>query len=175
MNYGTIKKYDIANGLGVRTTLFVSGCTNHCPGCFQKETWDFDYGKPYTEKTEQDILDSLDHEYIDGLTLLGGEPFEFSNQEALIRLLRKVKERFPTKSIWCYTGFVLDQDLLLGGKRHGPYTEEMLSYLNVLVDGPFQEERKNIMLKFRGSENQRIIDVPASFAKQEIVLLEDLM
>ncbi|MCI9041670.1 anaerobic ribonucleoside-triphosphate reductase activating protein [Dubosiella newyorkensis] len=175
MNYGTIKKYDIANGLGVRTTLFVSGCTNHCPGCFQKETWDFDYGKPYTEKTEQDILDSLDHEYIDGLTLLGGEPFEFSNQEALIRLLRKVKERFPTKSIWCYTGFVLDQDLLLGGKRHGPYTEEMLSYLNVLVDGPFQEERKNIMLKFRGSENQRIIDVPASLAKQEIVLLEDLM
>ena len=145
MNYGTIKKYDIANGLGVRTTLFVSGCTNHCPGCFQKETWDFDYGKPYTEKTEQDILDSLDHEYIDGLTLLGGEPFEFSNQEALIRLLRKVKERFPTKSIWCYTGFVLDQDLLLGGKRHGPYTEEMLSYLNVLVDGPFQEERKNII------------------------------
>ncbi len=175
MNYGTIKKYDIANGLGVRTTLFVSGCTNHCPGCFQKETWDFDYGKPYTEKTEQDILDSLDHEYIDGLTLLGGEPFEFSNQEALIRLLRKVKERFPTKSIWCYTGFVLDQDLLLGGKRHGPYTEEMLSYLNVLVDCPFQEERKNIMLKFRGSENQRIIDVPASLAKQEIVLLEDLM
>lgn len=175
MNYGTIKKYDIANGLGVRTTLFVSGCTNHCPGCFQKETWDFDYGKPYTEKTEQEILDSLDHEYIDGLTLLGGEPFEFSNQEALIRLLRKVKERFPTKSIWCYTGFVLDQDLLLGGKRHGPYTEEMLSYLNVLVDGPFQEERKNIMLKFRGSENQRIIDVPASLAKQEIVLLEDLM
>ena len=175
MNYGTIKKYDIANGLGVRTTLFVSGCTNHCPGCFQKETWDFDYGKPYTEKTEQDILDSLDHEYIDGLTLLGGEPFEFSNQEALIRLLRKVKERFPTKSIWCYTGFVLDQDLLLGGKRHGPYTEEMLSYLNVLVDGPFQEERKNIMLKFRGSENQRIIDVPASLAKQEIVLLEVLM
>lgn len=159
----------------MRTTLFVSGCTNHCPGCFQKETWDFDYGKPYTEKTEQDILDSLDHEYIDGLTLLGGEPFEFSNQEALIRLLRKVKERFPTKSIWCYTGFVLDQDLLLGGKRHGPYTEEMLSYLNVLVDGPFQEERKNIMLKFRGSENQRIIDVPASLAKQEIVLLEDLM
>ncbi|WP_348665028.1 anaerobic ribonucleoside-triphosphate reductase activating protein [Dubosiella newyorkensis] len=175
MNYGTIKKYDIANGLGVRTTLFVSGCTNHCPGCFQKETWDFDYGMPYTEKTEQEILDSLDHEYIDGLTLLGGEPFEFSNQEALIRLLRKVKERFPTKSIWCYTGFVLDQDLLLGGKRHGPYTEEMLSYLNVLVDGPFQEERKNIMLKFRGSENQRIIDVPASLAKQEIVLLEDLM
>ncbi|MEY8543372.1 anaerobic ribonucleoside-triphosphate reductase activating protein [Dubosiella newyorkensis] len=175
MNYGTIKKYDIANGLGVRTTLFVSGCTNHCPGCFQKETWDFDYGMPYTEKTEQEILNSLDHEYIDGLTLLGGEPFEFSNQEALIRLLRKVKERFPTKSIWCYTGFVLDQDLLLGGKRHGPYTEEMLSYLNVLVDGPFQEERKNIMLKFRGSENQRIIDVPASLAKQEIVLLEDLM
>ena len=175
MNYGTIKKYDIANGLGVRTTLFVSACTNHCPGCFQKETWDFDYGMPYTEKTEQEILDSLDHEYIDGLTLLGGEPFEFSNQEALIRLLRKVKERFPTKSIWCYTGFVLDQDLLLGGKRHGPYTEEMLSYLNVLVDGPFQEERKNIMLKFRGSENQRIIDVPASLAKQEIVLLEDLM
>lgn len=175
MNYGTIKKYDIANGLGVRTTLFVSGCTNHCPGCFQKETWDFDYGMPYTEKTEQEILNSLDHEYIDGLTLLGGEPFEFSNQEALIRLLRKVKERFPTKSIWCYTGFVLDQDLLLGGKRHGPYTEEMLSYLNVLVDGPFQEERKNIMLKFRGSENQRIIDVPASLAKQEIVLLEGLM
>lgn len=175
MNYGTIKKYDIANGLGVRTTLFVSGCTNHCPGCFQKETWDFDYGMPYTEKTEQEILNSLDHEYIDGLTLLGGEPFEFSNQEALIRLLRKVKERFHQTSIWCYTGFVLDQDLLLGGKRHGPYTEEMLSYLNVLVDGPFQEERKNIMLKFRGSENQRIIDVPASLAKQEIVLLEGLM
>lgn len=170
MNYGTIKEYDIANGQGVRISLFVSGCTNHCPYCFQPETWDFDYGQPYTKETEKKILDFLQNDFIQGLSLLGGDPFEFSNQEVLTQLCRKAKEKYPQKDIWAWTGFLLDQDLLDGGKRHCEVTDELLSYIDVLVDGPFIQEKKNIQLAFRGSENQRVIDVKKSLAQKEIVL-----
>ncbi len=173
MNYGNIKKYDIANGEGVRVTLFVSGCTNHCFNCFQPETWDFDYGQPFTNDTMRELLEALKPDYIQGLTLLGGDPFELSNQEGLIELLREVKKQYPEKDIWSYTGFILDQDLLDGGRRHGPYTDEMLSYIDVLVDGPFIQDKKNISLKFRGSENQRVIDLKKSLKKQEVILYLD--
>ncbi|MEY8256787.1 anaerobic ribonucleoside-triphosphate reductase activating protein [Erysipelotrichaceae bacterium 66-17] len=173
MNYGNIKKYDIANGEGVRVTLFVSGCTNHCFNCFQPETWDFDYGQPFTNDTMRELLEALKPDYIQGLTLLGGDPFELSNQEGLIELLREVKKQYPEKDIWSYTGFILDQDLLDGGRRHGPYTDEMLSYIDVLVDGPFIQDKKNISLKFRGSENQRVIDLKKSLKEQEVILYLD--
>ncbi len=173
MNYGNIKKYDIANGEGVRVTLFVSGCTNHCFNCFQPETWDFDYGQPFTNETMRELLEALRPDYIQGLTLLGGDPFELSNQEGLIELLREVKKQYPEKDIWSYTGFILDQDLLDGGRRHGPYTDEMLSYIDVLVDGPFIQDKKNISLKFRGSENQRVIDLKKSLKEQEVILYLD--
>ena len=162
MNYGNIKKFDIADGEGVRVSLFVSGCTNKCPGCFQPETWDFQYGQPYTEETEAEILEALSKDYIQGLTLLGGEPFEIQNQKVLVNLARKVKELYPNKDIWCYTGFVLDKDLLPGGRRHCEVTDEFLSYIDILVDGPFMQDRKNLTLKFRGSENQRVIDLKKS-------------
>ena len=157
MYYGNIKKYDIADGEGVRVTLFVSGCTNHCKGCFQKETWNFLFGKPYTEDTEKEILDALDHYYIAGATFLGGEPFEFENQKELAKLAAKIKERYPDKTIWSYTGFTYDEDLVPGGKRYGEYTDALLDNIDVLVDGRFIEEKKNLALKFRGSENQRVI------------------
>lgn len=170
MYYGTIKKYDIADGEGVRVTLFVSGCTNACKGCFQPETWDFCYGQPYTEETEKEILEALDNPFIQGLTLLGGEPFEESNQRVLIHLLRKVKEKYPDKDIWSYTGFVYEKDLLEGQRKHTEVTDEMLSYLDVLVDGPFVEELKNIRIKFRGSENQRIIDMKETLKQGKVIL-----
>ncbi|MBQ9154928.1 MAG: anaerobic ribonucleoside-triphosphate reductase activating protein [Solobacterium sp.] len=170
MYYGNIKKNDIADGEGVRVTLFVSGCTNACRGCFQPETWDFCYGKPYTAETEQEILDALNHPHIQGLTLLGGEPFEFENQKELVKLLRKVKETFPGKDIWSYTGFVYDRDLVPGGKRWGEVTQEILSYIDVLVDGPFVEEKKNIRLVFRGSENQRVLNLKETIRTGQIVL-----
>lgn len=170
MYYGNIKKNDIADGEGVRVTLFVSGCTNACKGCFQPETWDFCYGKPYTAETEQEILDALNHPHIQGLTLLGGEPFEFENQKELVKLLRKVKEAFPGKDIWSYTGFVYDRDLVPGGKRWGEVTQEILSYIDVLVDGPFVEEKKNIRLVFRGSENQRVLNLKETIRTGQIVL-----
>lgn len=170
MNYGNIKHYDIADGEGVRVTLFVSGCTNCCPGCFQPETWDFNYGKPYTKETEQEILEALKPGYIQGLTLLGGEPFEPENQRKLVHLLKKVKVTYPDKDIWSYTGFILDQDLLEGGRRYCEVTDEMLSYIDVLVDGPFKQEQKNISLAFRGSENQRVIDLKKSLQEKEVIL-----
>lgn len=170
MNYGNIKYYDIADGQGVRVTLFVSGCTNKCPGCFQPETWDFDYGQPYTSQTEQEILEALKPDYIQGLTLLGGEPFEPESQRELVHLVKKVKEKYPEKDIWSYTGFVLDQDLLEGGRKHCEVTDEMLSYIDVLVDGPFKQELKNISLAFRGSENQRVIDLKKSLQEKEVIL-----
>lgn len=159
MNYGEIKKYDIANGLGVRVSLFVSGCRHHCKGCFNSETWDFDYGKPYTDETEAEILKALKPGYISGLTLLGGEPFEPENQVVLVELLRKVRELYPEKNIWTYTGFIYDKDLVEGGRAHTEVTDEMLSYIDMLVDGPFIEEQKDITLKFRGSRNQRLIEL----------------
>ena len=169
MYYGNIKKFDIADGEGVRVSLFVSGCTNKCPGCFQPETWDFLFGHPYTEQTEAELLDAVGKDYIQGLTLLGGEPFEIENQKVLVHLARKVKELYPNKDIWCYTGFVLDKDLLPGGRRHCEVTDEFLSYIDILVDGPFIQERKNLTLKFRGSENQRVIDIKKSKQHKEII------
>lgn len=159
MNYGTIKKYDIANGPGVRVSLFVSGCRHHCKGCFNAETWDFHYGKPYTEETEREILDALKPDYIAGFTVLGGEPFEPENQIEVVKLLKKVRETYPEKTIWCYTGYLYDVDLIEGGKVYTDVTEEMLSYIDTLVDGEFIEEQRDISLQFRGSKNQRIISL----------------
>ncbi len=157
MNYGTIKKYDIADGPGVRVSLFVSGCRHHCKGCFNAETWDFQYGKPYTKETEREILEALKPDYIAGFTVLGGEPFEPENQVEVVKLLKKVRETYPEKTIWCYTGYLYDVDLIEGGKVYTDVTKEMLSYIDTLVDGEFIEEQKDISLQFRGSRNQRII------------------
>ncbi len=162
MNYATIKKTDVANGPGVRVSLFVSGCTHHCPGCFNAETWDFNYGSPYTGEAEEEILAALDHDYIQGLSLLGGEPFEEQNRPALVSLLEKVRERFPNKTVWCYTGYTFEKDLLCWIKEGRPHTEELLKQIDVLVDGEFILAKKNLRLKFRGSENQRIINVKKS-------------
>ena len=158
MYYGNIKKPDIADGDGVRVSLFVSGCRNCCKGSFQPETCDFKYGTEFTQETENQILEFLRPSYISGLTVLGGEPFEEENQRILAPFLRKVKETYPSKTIWCYTGYVLEKDLLPeDGRKHCEATGEMLKYIDILVDGPFIEEQKNISLKFRGSENQRIL------------------
>ena len=171
MYYGKIKPCDIADGNGVRVTLFVSGCTHHCKGCFNPETWDFRYGEPYTAETEETLLQLLDKPFINGLTLLGGEPMEPANQKALLPLLRKVRERLPEKDVWCYTGYTLESDLLApDGKARADVTDELLSYIDVLVDGEFIESRKNIRLRFRGSENQRLLDLPATLAAGSPVL-----
>ena len=160
MNYAEIKNYDIANGLGVRVSLFVSGCTHHCKGCFNPMTWDFSYGKPFTQDTQNELLEMLSPDYIDGLTLLGGEPMEPDNQRALLPFLREVRKRFPSKNIWCYTGYLLDEELLKPSRARCETTDEILKLIDVLVDGEFVEEKKNISLSFRGSENQRLIDLP---------------
>ena len=159
MNYGNIKECDIADGPGVRVSLFVSGCRHHCKGCFNKETWDFDYGMPYTKETEDEIIRLLAPSYIQGITLLGGEPFEPENQKELAGLLKRVRETYPDKDIWCYTGYLYDVDLPEGGRVHTEVTEEMLSYIDVLVDDEFIEEEKDVTLVFRGSRNQRIIEL----------------
>jgi anaerobic ribonucleoside-triphosphate reductase activating protein len=173
MNYATIKNCDIANGPGVRVSLFVSGCTHHCPGCFNQVAWDFDYGEPFTQDVIDQILGMLAPRHIQGLTLLGGEPFEPQNQGPLVDLLRQVKEKHPEKSIWAFSGYLFDRDILPG--RLGPkeVTEELLGYLDVLVDGPFIESKKDLTLRFRGSSNQRLINVPQSLATGNIVLWED--
>lgn len=157
MNYGTIKECDIADGPGVRVSLFVSGCRHHCKGCFNADTWDFNYGMPYTKETEDEIIRLLAPDYIQGLTLLGGEPFEPENQRELVKLLKRVREIYPDKDIWSYSGYIYDVDMVEGGRAYTEVTKEMLSYLDVLVDGPFVQELKDITLKFRGSKNQRII------------------
>lgn len=163
MNYGEIKKFDIANGPGVRVSLFVSGCRHHCKNCFNEATWDFSFGKPFTQDTVQDILKALSPDYIAGFSLLGGEPFEPENQPEIIKLLSEIRRRFPNKDIWCYTGFLFDKELVDGNSRaKTENTQKMLENIDVLVDGRFIEEQKNISLKFRGSENQRIIDVKKS-------------
>ena len=173
MNYAEIKNCDIANGPGVRVSLFVSGCTHHCPGCFNQVAWDFDYGQPFTQQTIDEILEMLKPGYIKGLTLLGGEPFEPENQGAIVELLRQVQKKYPEKTIWAFSGYLFDRDILSGCLGDWEITQEYLSYLDVLVDGPFVEAKKNLSLRFRGSENQRIIDVPASLAAGEIVLWKD--
>ena len=175
MHYGELKKCDIANGIGVRVTLFVSGCTNHCPDCFQPQTWDFDYGKPFTGETKAEIFAELDKPFINGLTVLGGEPFEPGNQRELLPLLREVREKYPDKTIWCFTGFRLDDELL----RDGSYprceaTDGMLACINVLVDGRFVKELKDISLQFRGSRNQRVIDMDRTRETGQVTIWEKL-
>lgn len=173
MNYAEIKNCDIANGPGVRVSLFVSGCTHHCKGCFNEVAWDFQYGTAFTQQTADKILDMLKPGYIRGLTLLGGEPFEPQNQRPIVELLRQVRAQLPEKSIWAFSGYLFDRDILSGRLGDWEITREYLSYLDVLVDGPFVEAQKNLSLRFRGSENQRVIDVPASLAEGKIVLWQD--
>lgn len=170
MYYGNIKKYDVADGEGVRVTLFISGCRIHCPGCFQSETWDFRYGQEYTAETQEEVLDAMDSEFIAGLTVLGGEPFEPENQREIVGLMKAAKERYPEKNIWCWTGYLYDKDLQPGGRKYTEVTDEMLSYIDILVDGPFMLAKKNLALSFRGSENQRVIDLKKTRETGEVVL-----
>ena len=173
MNYATIKNCDIANGPGVRVSLFVSGCTHRCKGCFNEVAWDFAYGEPFTDQTIDAILQMLKPQHIKGITLLGGEPFEPQNQGEIVRLLRRVKQMYPEKTVWAFSGYLFDQHILSGKLGNWDVTREFLSYVDVLVDGPFIQEKKDLSLRFRGSSNQRIINVPASLEKGEIVLWED--
>lgn len=170
MHFGEILTADSANGVGIRVTLFVSGCTNRCPGCFQPQTWDFNYGKEFTRANEDFIMQELSKPFYNGLTILGGEPFEPENQRELVKLLRRIKKELPNKTIWSFTGFILDKDLVPGGRKHCEVTDEMLSMLDMLVDGPFMINKKNISLRFRGSENQRIIDMNKTRETGEIVI-----
>lgn len=171
MHYGQIFKTDTTNGIGIRLTLFVSGCTNHCKECFQPQTWDFCYGKPYTQETEDFILNEVGKPYYDGITVLGGEPMELQNQPTVCDLLTHFKEMYPTKDVWVYTGFVYDKDLVEGGKRYiEDTTPSLLSKIDVLVAGPFQIENKNLMLRFRGSSNQRILDMKETLKTGSVVL-----
>lgn len=172
MNYATIKNNDIANGLGIRVSLFVSGCTHHCKGCFNSVAWSFDYGNPFTEETQNQILSLLDKPHIKGLTLLGGEPMEPQNQVEIIKLLRQVKQKFPQKDIWCYSGYTLEELRDTNNRSYTPVTDEILSLVDVLVDGKFEEEKKNLKLKFRGSSNQRLINMKQTHIEQKIVLLD---
>lgn len=169
MNYAEIKKCDVANGPGVRVSLFVSGCTHHCKECFNPETWDFNYGMPFTGSTEDEIIKYLAPEYIKGLTLLGGEPLEHCNQQGLLPLLRKVKEIYPEKSIWCFTGYDFEKDVTGRMLREWTETEELLSYIDVMVDGEFMADKKDLGLVFKGSSNQRTIMVHESMASGELV------
>lgn len=173
MNYAAIKKYDVANGPGVRVSLFVSGCTHHCPGCFNPETWDFNYGKPFDSDVINDILQAMEPSYIHGFTLLGGEPFEYKNQQGLLPLLKEMKARFPHKDIWCFSGYTFDEDILGDMVNKWPETKEMLSYIDVLVDGEFVMDKKDLTLRFRGSSNQRIIKVQESLKENTIILWDD--
>lgn len=172
MNYGEIKKTDIANGIGIRVSLFVSGCRHHCQDCFNSVTWDFGYGNEFTKDTEDELIGALSRSYVRGLTLIGGEPLEPENQPRVLEILNRVKSQLPSKDIWCYSGFTLEE--LLGDSRaHTEYTESILSMLDVLVDGRYMKDRRNISLRFRGSENQRIIDVQKSLAAGKAVLWEE--
>lgn len=173
MYFSEIKECDVANGPGVRVTIFVSGCTHHCKGCFNEMTWDFRYGRKFTKEDIEKIIKLLEPSYIAGLTLLGGEPMEYRNQQGLLPLLRRVKEQYPEKTIWCYTGYLYDKDILNDFCGKWEETREMLSYLDVIVDGEFVEAQKDISLRFRGSSNQRIIDVKKSREAAEIVMWED--
>ncbi len=171
MNYAEIKKTDVANGPGIRVSLFVSGCTHRCPGCFNAEAWDFKYGRPYTEETEREILEALRLPYVRGLSVLGGEPWEPENLPEVLKLLRRVRALCPGKDVWCYTGYDYERDLLRWVSEGRREAEEMLGLVDVLVDGEFVEGKKNLRLSFRGSENQRLIDVPSSLREGRTVLL----
>lgn len=170
MNYANIKWYDVANGPGVRVSLFVSGCRNHCKNCFNPETWDFDYGQPFTEKVEDKILKAMEPDYIKGFTLLGGDPFEPENCAALVPFMKRMRKLYPEKSVWCFTGYDYERDLLTGKKGDAETVLKLLRTLDVLVDGRFVEELKDLNLRFRGSSNQRIISVKESLKKDKIVL-----
>ena len=169
MNYADIKKIDVANGAGVRVSVFVSGCNHHCKGCFNQCAWDFNYGKKFTEKEEQQIIDYMNHDYISGLSLLGGEPLEPKNQEGLLPLVKKVKEKFPNKDIWCYTGFDFEKDVVEKMAKNNETTRELLKYIDIIVDGKFEEDKKDLKLQFRGSSNQKIVDVKKSLQTGQIV------
>ncbi|OKZ73692.1 MAG: anaerobic ribonucleoside-triphosphate reductase activating protein [Clostridium sp. 26_22] len=169
MNYADIKKIDVANGEGVRVSVFVSGCNHHCKGCFNQCAWDFNYGKKFTEKEEQQIIDYMNHDYISGLSLLGGEPLEPRNQEGLLPLVKKVKEKFPNKDIWCYTGFDFEKDVVEKMAKNNETTRELLKYIDIIVDGKFEEDKKDLKLQFRGSSNQKIVDVKKSLQTGQIV------
>lgn len=173
MNYATIKNCDIANGPGVRVSLFVSGCTHRCKGCFNEVAWDFNYGQPFTQQTIDQILEMMKPGYIKGITLLGGEPFEPQNQPALVNLLRQIKSVYPDKTVWAFSGYLFDKDILPCRLGDPAVTKEFIRYIDVLVDGPFVLEKKNLSLRFRGSTNQRIIHVPSSLETGQIVLWED--
>ncbi|MGN1103490.1 MAG: anaerobic ribonucleoside-triphosphate reductase activating protein [Candidatus Coproplasma sp.] len=170
MNYATIKWYDISNGPGVRVSLYVSGCRNCCKGCFNKETWDFDYGQPFTKEVEDSIVKGLEPDYISGFTLLGGDPFEPENSKVLAPFMKRLRAAYPDKSLWCFTGYDLDAELLAGKKGDMADVMDILNTLDVLVDGRFVEEKKDLNLRFRGSSNQRIILVKPTLERDEIVL-----
>ena len=172
MNYADIKRVDVANGPGIRVSLFVSGCTHHCKGCFNPETWDFNFGELFTEKQIDEIISYLEPGHIKGLSLLGGEPFEYSNQQGLLPLLRKVKEVYPDKDVWCYTGYSFDENIVKEMMVKWPETRELIKYIDIIVDGKFIQELKDLNLIFRGSSNQRIIDVQKSLETDEIILWE---
>lgn len=173
MNYATIKKVDVANGPGVRVSLFVSGCTHHCKGCFNAEAWDFDYGEPFTEETEQYLLKLIAPDYIEGITLLGGEPLEPQNQERLLPFIRRVRGQYPGKSIWCFTGYDFEKDVLARMMEESEVSRQLIPLFDVLVDGKFVEEKRNLSLKFRGSENQRVLDVKRSLDAGKAVWREE--
>ena len=172
MNYADIKKVDVANGPGVRVSLFVSGCSHRCEGCFNPETWDFSYGVPFGEAEIQQILTFLAPDHIRGLSLLGGEPFEPDNQRAVLELVRRVRRELPGKTVWCYTGYLFEE---LAGNQVGTHSRTLLEGLDVLVDGPFVLAKKDLGLRFRGSHNQRIIDVSAALTAGEVRLAEEYM
>lgn len=171
MNYADIKQYDVANGPGIRVSLFVSGCTHHCKNCFNKETWDFNFGTEFTEKEIGRIIEYMKPSYVQGITLLGGEPMEYVNQKGLLPLVRKIKQTYPEKNIWCFTGYLFDKDIMERMYMKWPETRELLSYFDVMVDGKFVEELKSLALKFKGSSNQRTIDVKKSLEQKKVVLL----
>lgn len=173
MKYATIKEIDVANGPGIRVSLFVSGCTHHCKGCFNPETWNFNYGDDFTPEVEDRIVEAMKPAYIKGFSLLGGEPFEPQNQEALLPFLRRVKAAYPYKTIWCYSGYDFEKDMLTGNLGPWEVTHEMLTLIDVLVDGEFVLEKKNPNLRFRGSENQRVIRVADSLNSDTVVLWDD--
>ena len=168
MNYANIKYYDIANGPGVRTSVFVSGCRHHCPGCFNAVAWDFDYGQPFDKTVRNEVFASCQPDYIAGLSLLGGEPFAPENQAAVLAFVRQVREKFPLKDIWCWTGYLYEE---LAAGKIGEHSRELLTQLDVLVDGPFIMEQKDITLRFRGSTNQRVLNVQSSISSGEPVLM----
>lgn len=171
MNYAALKKTDVANGPGIRVSLFVSGCTHRCRGCFNAEAWDFSYGEPYTEETAEEVLAALAPPHIRGLSILGGEPLEPANRPQVLELVKRVRAAFPQKDIWCYTGYTYEKDLLKWAAEGASEVVELLSLLDVLVDGEFVEEEKDLRLAFRGSRNQRLIDVGASLSQGVTVLL----